>query len=106
MNAIIFHKLYGDVVLNDILETLKEDGFEYPIAFPHSLKVMIREKDKYLKMDEDAAKAKDPEREAKHNERVLYEGESLIKALVFKRPDAVIAQKKDQEKWGTGVSRV
>lgn len=102
-NAIVFHKLLGEMVIEEIVINGKEGFYKaYPVTVPLKLRKVMETRDETLKRDEDAAKAKLPQRDEALAERKLYEDESLIKALVLKRPGAVIAHKKDKEGWTTG----
>jgi hypothetical protein len=105
INAILFHKLCGDVLFDEIDQDIKEDKYDYPVILPFRLREVVRRKEALLKKDEDAARARHPGRSEVVHDRALYEKESLIQALVLKRPPAVITQKKDTEKWAEqGVS--
>lgn len=105
-NAILLHKLEGEAILGEIIEAIAEDQYEYPIAFPYKLKLVLRAREPLLKKDEEAKKMVFPERDDGLAEIARFRDESLVKALVLKRPGNVIAQKKGQEAWKGGGVRI
>lgn len=98
-NCILFHKLMGDIIISEIEESISEDVYEYPVAMPYRLKKLMQRKEEYLALNELGVKAVHPARDDMLAERKLYEDESLVKAIILKRPAAVIAYKKAQEAW-------
>ena len=97
------------MVVEEVLENVREGVYTklgYPVVVPVALRAIIDDREAVLREDAAAANAKLPDRDAVLAELKMYEAESLVKALVLKRPAAVVRQKKVEEGWNQAGVRV